>query len=110
MSKKELKNLVKEIFADFDADGNRELDQQEFRAFVHKWIGKDVYSEAEFSETWSRIDTDQSGSLSKSEVLVFLKELRLQQIMSDDTTEGGAHQLGVTEKALKKLVRDIFNK
>ena len=86
-----LESCVVDIFTEYDVDKSGQLDKEEFKAIIMSTIqgmidigqgpppglfgenGK--FSDQDFDKCFSKVDTDNSGLISKDEMLVFIKEV-----------------------------------
>jgi Ca2+-binding EF-hand superfamily protein len=69
--------VINQIWDAYDADKNGELDKEETRKFVQDTLGnlggKDEFSEDAFDEVFQTFDEDNSGTIEKSEMLMFIR-------------------------------------
>ena len=74
-----LMKTVDDIWADYDKDGNGVLDKTEMRAFVEATITQSginkTVTDEEFNQIFQQFDLDQSTTIEKDEMAVFVKRM-----------------------------------
>ena len=82
-------SCIEEIWQNYDQDGNGLLDKQETKRFLLGTIAEmyggseaeadnmfsEYFSDEEFSNSFYKIDTDKSDTISKDEMLQFIKKI-----------------------------------
>ena len=70
---------VDDIWRDYDTDGSGELDKEETRKFIFdtlKEMSDDCqFSDEDFEQCFVEFDEDQSGTIEKEEMVVFIKRV-----------------------------------
>ena len=72
------------LFDKFDADGNGELDEQEFTAAVREecQLAEETLSSADIAELFAAVDADSSGAIDAAELKMLLSaDLASQTLM-----------------------------
>ena len=73
---------VDDIWAEYDKDGNGNLDKEETKAFVKKTLvdmeqGQEggEFSDEDFEACFKEFDKDGSGTIEKDEMAIFIKKV-----------------------------------
>ena len=70
---------VDDIWAEYDKDGNGNLDKNETKAFVKKTLaemsGGDEFSDDDFEACFKEFDKDGNGTIEKDEMAIFIKKV-----------------------------------
>ena len=70
---------VDDIWAEYDQDGNGNLDKEETKRFVKKTLsemsGGEEFSDEDFEACFKEFDKDGSGTIEKDEMAVFIKKV-----------------------------------
>ena len=71
---------VDDIWAEYDKDGNGNLDKEETKAFVKKTLcdmsdDGGEFSDDDFEACFKEFDKDGSGTIEKDEMAVFIKKV-----------------------------------
>ena len=76
--------MVEQIWNDYDDDGNGFLDYNEAKSFAREFmLGLDennIFCENKFKLTFELVDEDKSGTIDKTEMASFIRQLKAMQI------------------------------
>lgn len=74
-----VQRVVDDIWAQYDKDNNGFLDKEEAKSFVIKTLadlgGDNQFSDEAYEETFGVFDKDGSGTISRGEMVSFIKEV-----------------------------------
>ena len=72
-----VKQIVEEMWKQFDMDGSGDLDKEETRDMLKHICAqnKKKFKEDAFESTYLLIDRDMSGKIDKTEMMIFVKSL-----------------------------------
>ena len=74
-----INKCVDDIWAEYDKDGNGNLDKNETKAFVQKTLaemaGNEEFSDEDFDACFKEFDKDGSGTIEKDEMALFIKKV-----------------------------------
>ena len=74
-----ISKCVDDIWAEYDKDGNGNLDKKETKAFVMKTLaemaGNEEFSDEDFEQCFKEFDKDGNGTIEKDEMAIFIKKV-----------------------------------
>lgn len=83
--------MVEQIWNDYDDDGNGFLDYNEAKSFAREFmLGLDennIFCENKFKLTFELVDEDKSGTIDKTEMASFIRQLKAMQIEGNFTSK-----------------------
>ena len=106
--KEEVKELIDEIWAEFDKDNSGQLSVSEMKGFVTVYLAKvgeaDRVPKKQFNAMFTSLDVNRDGQINKEEMKAFIDKVRATKIA--DVQEAVAEIIHEEEK--KELIDEIW--